>query len=107
MIGRQACIQKEAVVKCKQHRPWPLSEGTGINLETCNAVQTVLWPIVERESIPVWNVTAKLALFFRSCRLISIQLYTLLPSHRPYLFGYRRLLYIDIYSGFLSCYKIT
>jgi hypothetical protein len=27
--------------------PWPLSEGTGINLETCNAVQKVLWPIVE------------------------------------------------------------
>lgn len=32
---------------CEQHRPWPLSEGTGMNLETCNTVQTVLWPIVQ------------------------------------------------------------
>jgi len=32
---------------CEQHRPWPLFEGTGINLETCSTVQTVLGPIVE------------------------------------------------------------
>jgi len=32
---------------CEKYCPWPLSEGTGINLETCSTVQTVLRPIVE------------------------------------------------------------
>jgi hypothetical protein len=48
VIGLQECVQKEAVVMCEKNRPWRLSEGTGINLETCNTVQTVLWPIVEQ-----------------------------------------------------------